>query len=92
MFALSYREQLAALSRSLLDELDQIVASAQARWFPQHKADGTHGAVTATSVTAPQVTLTQTDGTSYTLYVSGGTLYIVAGTTPSGGTVVGTQT
>lgn len=53
MFALHFREQLASIKQVLVDELDQIVASAQSRWGRQHTQEGDHGDVTATSITAP---------------------------------------
>lgn len=92
MFSLNFREGLQLLSKVLMEELEQITASAQAKWYPQHDDLGGHGSVTATSLTTPRVTLTQSDGAAYTLYAEGGKLYIVAGTSPTGGTVVGTQT
>lgn len=52
MFSLNYREFWASISSRLADELDQIVASAQAHWYPQHDAGGGHKDVTATSVAA----------------------------------------
>lgn len=93
MFSLNFRELWSPVSSWLTDEFDQIAASAQAKWYPQHDDRGRHTEVTADALTTPRVTLTQaSDGQPYTLYVSSGKLYIVAGTTPTGGTVVGTQT
>ena len=173
MISLQYREFWSKLSGWLADELDQLVLSAQTKWFAQHDGEGGHTDVTAGSVTtgtlqsgpgvfaghvtpaaanlynlgspsmrwgrlhagsfynltgggiasevklgftanivvasvdelvvdqglvttpsrfqAPFITLM--DGANpYSLYVSSGKLYIVSGTTASGGTVVGTQT
>ena len=85
MFSLNHPERLASIG--LRDELEQMTASAQARWFAEHDGDGGH-----TAISAATLTLTDSAGNPYTLYVSSGKLYIVAGTTASGGTVVGTQT
>lgn len=57
MFSLSYRELWANTSQWLTDELDQMAASAQAKWGKQHTAEGGHGAVTASSLTAPILNL-----------------------------------
>jgi hypothetical protein len=93
MFSLNFRESLIGLSQSLVDEFDQIVASAQSRWFRQHNAKGEHTILTAASVTTPRLALTDSAGQPWSLYVSPtGTLYIVSGTSATGGTVVGTQT
>lgn len=59
MFSLHFREQIAGIKQVLVAELDQIVASAQARWYAQHTDTGGHGVVTATSLTAPLVSSTR---------------------------------
>ena len=93
MFSWRFRDFWGGIDGYLRDDLTQAEATAQAAWGAQHTSQGAHAAVTATSLTTPRVTLTRaSDGAPYTLYVSGGTLYIVAGTSPTGGTVVGTQT
>jgi hypothetical protein len=93
VISLSFRERWAGVNGYLSEEFDQIVASIQAKWNPQHTDTGAHRDVTADSLTTSRVTLTDpASGASYSLYVSGGTLYIVAGTGTTGGTVVGTQT
>lgn len=55
MFSLSFREMWSGVSGYLTDELDQIVASAQTRWFAQHDAEGAHADVTATSIESGSV-------------------------------------
>jgi hypothetical protein len=94
MFSWRFRSLWSSgIDRYLREDLAQAELSAQAMWRAQHAAQGTHAAVTATSVTAPRLALTDSVGNPWSLYVtSAGTLYIVAGTTASGGTVVGTQT
>jgi hypothetical protein len=93
VLSLQFRELWAGLNGYLAEEFDQLVASAQAKWHAQHGRDGEHTDVTADSLTTDRVTLTDpSSGASYSLYVSSGTLYIVAGTGTTGGTVVGTQT
>lgn len=57
MFSLNYRELWAGTSSWLTDELDQIAASAQAKWGGQHTDSGAHGDVTATSVSSPILSL-----------------------------------
>lgn len=52
MFSLNFRELWASVNGYLTDELDQIVASAQAAWNAQHTASGSHRDVTADSVTS----------------------------------------
>lgn len=47
---LYFREQLNAVSNAIVDELDQLIASITAAWEIEHNSDGTHGAVTAESV------------------------------------------
>jgi cysteine synthase len=88
MFSLNYREMWSEASGWLADELDQIAASAQSKWAAQHDNNGRHRNFHATG----PLILQDAAGSPYCLYVSGGTLYIVAGTSPTGGTVVGTQT
>ena len=58
MVSLHYREFWSALSNWLVNELDQLVASIQAAWSKEHKSDGTHGDVTATTVSSPLVAAT----------------------------------
>ena len=50
MFSLNYREFWSSVSGYLAEELDQIVASAQAKWSKQHDSNGAHTNVTATAV------------------------------------------
>jgi hypothetical protein len=52
VFALHYRELWASVSHWLTDELDQLAASAQAKWGKQHNNDGTHGDVTTAALEA----------------------------------------
>jgi hypothetical protein len=53
VFSLNFRELWSPVSNWLTDELDQMAAAAQAKWFAQHAADGTHGEVTASALQAP---------------------------------------
>jgi hypothetical protein len=50
MISLQYRELWGSTSKWLTDELDQMAASAQAKWFTQHDGSGAHTAVTADSL------------------------------------------
>ncbi len=59
MFSLNFREWWSPVSQWLTDELDQMAASAQAKWFAQHAADGTHGDVTADTLTAGRLSIHQ---------------------------------
>lgn len=54
MFSLSFRDQIAGVSRALVDELDQAAASSQARWYAEHNSEGEHTRVTATKLSAPE--------------------------------------
>jgi hypothetical protein len=57
VFALNFREQIAGIKQVLVDELDQLAASAQARWYAQHDADGGHTQVRAARVETPSLRL-----------------------------------
>lgn len=57
MFSLNFRELWSPVSNWLTDELDQLAAAAQAKWYAQHADDGSHSAVTATSVTSASLSL-----------------------------------
>lgn len=59
MIALHFRELWSSISQYLTEELDQIVASAQAKWSAQHDEEGGHTTVTATSLTGDMVTGTR---------------------------------
>lgn len=50
---LTFREQVRKVSHALLLELEQLTAAIRAFLYTEHNADGTHGAVTATSFTGP---------------------------------------
>lgn len=50
MFSLNFRELWGPVSSWLTDELDQLTAAAQSKWYPQHNDQGGHTAVTADSV------------------------------------------
>ncbi len=52
MFSLNFRDMLQGISEALVGELEQIAASAQGKWYPQHDDSGRHTEVTATSCVA----------------------------------------
>lgn len=60
MFSLNYREFWASVSGWLAEELDQVVASAQAKWGRQHAVDGSHTSITADTVTTDRLTFRNT--------------------------------
>lgn len=57
---LKYRD---AMSGVVLDELDSLVAGVQAGWGVEHTVSGTHGNVTATSVSVSGRVITDATGT-----------------------------
>lgn len=90
MFSLNYREMWSGAAGWLADELDQIVAAAQAKWFTQHTGTGAHGDVTASRVASdvwsisapfvysvPEVTNTSSTSPGTTLMVPRRTSSIV---------------
>lgn len=50
MFTINFRELWSPLSQWLADEMDQLSASAQAKWYAQHNEKGGHTDVSATRV------------------------------------------
>jgi hypothetical protein len=52
VFSWNFRDLWSGVNGYLRDDLDQIEATVQSRWFAQHAADGSHGDVTADSVVA----------------------------------------
>lgn len=50
MFSLNFRELWSPVSNWLTDELDQLAAAAQSKWYPQHDDQGGHTDVTAASL------------------------------------------
>lgn len=56
ILSLKFRERCAAVGQFLVGEFDNLVSSIRTAWDVQHNDDGTHGAVTATSVTVSGTT------------------------------------
>lgn len=52
---LHWRERIRAIAVELEDEFDRLIAPLQAWSTKEHRSDGTHGAVTATSLIVPAV-------------------------------------
>ena len=54
---LMFRERLSGVLYVVQEELDQVIAGITGGWGIEHKPDGTHGDVTADSVTADEATV-----------------------------------